>query len=289
MRLLSSIVCGLVMAAASICSAQTANELKTYVSYLASDALEGRDDGSEGYAKAAKYIYDECKKAGLQVEYQAVPRRKGFPCKNVIAWIEGENPDSVIVVGAHLDHTGVGRSGIYNGADDNASGSAAVLGLAKRFARGTKPCCTIAFQWYTGEEDGYVGSRYYVNNPTLPKSGPSIKKHAFMLNLDMVGRLRENTGVIVVDLDLPPILAELYKKYPFARNITLIGESGSDQTSFRRMGVKEAFLHTGLHRDYHRTTDDADKINYKGLEAICDYSFDLINAVIGSEPNYNIW
>lgn len=288
MNLLRSIMCGLVLAAASICTAQTANELETYVSFLASDALEGRNDGSKGYDKAAKYIYDECKRAGLQVEYQSVPRRKGGSCKNVIAWIEGENLDNVVVVGAHLDHVGVGRAGVYNGADDNASGSAAVLGLAKRFAKGTKPCVTIAFQWYTGEEDGYVGSRYYVNNPTLPKSSPSIKKHVFMLNLDMVGRLRR-TGLLVIDPDLPPILEKLYAKHACARRITLINESGSDQVSFRRMGVKEAFLHTGLHRDYHRTTDDADKINYEGIEEICDYAYDLINAVIGTEPNYNIW
>jgi Zn-dependent M28 family amino/carboxypeptidase len=194
----------------------------------------------------------------------------------------------VIVVGAHLDHVGVGGSGVYNGADDNASGSAATLGLAKRFARGTKPCCTIAFQWYTAEEDGLIGSRYYVNNPTLPKDEPSIKKHVFMLNLDMIGRLRK-TGAIIIDIDLPPILKKLYVKYPFARGVTLINSYGSDQVSFQKAGVKEAFLHTGLHRDYHRTTDDADKINYKGMEEICDYAYDLINAVIGSEPNYNIW
>lgn len=273
---------------ASTCVAQTAEELETYVTYLASDTLEGRDTGSKGYVLAAEYIAQECKDVGLKVEYQQVPLRRGRVCHNVIAWIEGKDTDSVVVVGAHLDHLGMRGRTVYNGADDNASGSAAVLGLAKRFAKEQKPPCTIVFQWYTGEEDGFIGSRYYVNHPLFPRGESDIKKHKFMLNLDMVGRLR-STAVRSQDFNLPAILRELYAKYPFARRVTLLNESGSDQVPFARKGIPNVFLHTGLHRDYHRPGDDADKINYQGLEEICDYAHDLLNKVMGTKLDYTLW
>ncbi len=282
------LIATLLVAVAASCMAQTAAELETYVTYLASDALEGRDTGSKGYVLAAEYIAQECKDVGLESLYQQVPLRSGRVCHNVIAWIEGVNPDSVVVVGAHLDHTGMRGSTVYNGADDNASGSAALLGLAKRFAGGQKPACTLVFQWYTGEESGFIGSRYYVSNPLFPRSKPDIKKHKFMLNLDMVGRLR-NTTVRSRDFNLPAILKELYAKYPFAKGITLLNESGSDQVPFARKGIPNVFLHTGSHRDYHRPSDDANKINYKGLEGICDYAYDLLNRVMGTKLDYNLW
>ena len=282
------LIAALLVALAATCAAQTAEELETYVTYLASDALEGRDTGSRGYVKAAEYIAQECKDVGLNVEYQQVPLRNGKVCHNVIAWIEGVNPDSVVVVGAHLDHTGMRGRTVYNGADDNASGSAAVLGLAKRFAKGQKPACTMVFLWFTGEEDGFIGSRYYVKNPLFPRDKPDIKKHKFLLNLDMVGRLR-STAVRSQDFNLPAILKELYAKYPFAKSITLLNESGSDQVPFARKGIPNVFLHTGLHRDYHRPSDDADKINYQGLEKVCDYAYDLLNKVIGTKLDYTLW
>ena len=282
------LIAALLVAVAASCMAQTAEELETYVTYLASDALEGRDTGSRGYVKAAEYIAQECKSAGLESLYQQVPLRNGKVCHNVIAWIKGVNPDSVVVVGAHLDHTGMRGRTVYNGADDNASGSAAVLGLAKRFAKGQKPACTVVFLWFTGEEDGFIGSRYYVKNPLFPRSNPDIKKHKFMLNLDMVGRLR-STAVSSQDFNLPAILKELYEKYPFAKSITLINESGSDQVPFARKGIPNVFLHTGTHRDYHRPSDDANKINYQGLEKICDYAYDLLNRVMGTKLDYTLW
>ncbi len=282
------LIAALLVALAATCAAQTAEELETYVTYLASDALGGRDTGSRGYVKAAEYIAQECKDAGLNVEYQQVPLRGGRVCHNVIAWIEGVDIDSVVVVGGHLDHVGVRRGTVYNGADDNASGSAAVLGLAKRFAKGEKPAQTLVFQWYTGEEDGFVGSRYYVKHPLFPRDKPDIKKHKFMLNLDMVGRLR-STAVRSRDFNLPAILKELYAKYPFAKSITLLNESGSDQVPFAHKGIPNVFLHTGPHRDYHRPSDDANKINYQGLEKVCDYAYDLLNKVMGTKLDYTLW
>ena len=194
-------------------------------------------------------------------------------CRNVIAWIEGKNPNKIIVVGAHLDHIGVKGGRIYNGADDNASGSAAVLGLARRFSKEKKPNYTIIFQWYTGEERGFLGSKHYVKNPKW-----DIEKHIFMLNLDMIGRLEEFRSQIPVDVSV--ILSELYQKYSFAKNITFREDSGSDHVVFARY-MPVIFLHTGTHRDYHRTSDDADKINYEGMVQVCNYAYDFINKILG--------
>ncbi len=282
-------IIAILFALATPCFAQTADELKSHVEFLASDAMGGRKTASKEFVLAAEYVAQQCKDYGLDVMYQQVPLRGGRVCHNVIAWIEGVNTDSVVVVGAHLDHTGKSRNGtVNNGADDNASGSAAVLGLAKRFAAGPKPPCTLVFQWYTGEEVGFVGSRYYVRNPMFPRDKPDIKKHKFMINIDMVGRLR-SASVKGSDFDLPAILKELYVKYPFARRITLRGDSGSDQVPFGRAGIPNVFLHTGLHRDYHRPSDDAHKINYEGLAMICNYAYDLTNKVMGTKPDYILW
>ena len=272
-----------ILALTTTCNAQTASELKEHVTYLASDALQGRAIGSKGYAQAAKYVYEQCQEYGLQVEYQKVGN-----CKNVIAWV-GKS-DSVIVVGAHLDHIGTTRRGeVYSGADDNASGSGALLGLAKRFADGPTPRYTIVFQWFTGEEKGFLGSKYYVKNPLLPENDPNIEAHVFMLNLDMIGRLKLQRKLTQKsDFDVPAILQELYKKYPYAKGITFRDGARSDQVSFApHMPV--VFLHTGLHSDYHRTSDDADKINYNGMVNVCDYAFDLLNLVMGEAREYELW
>ncbi len=269
-----------VLALTTTCNAQTTSELKEHVTYLASDALRGRATASEGYNQAAKYVYEKCQEYGLQVRYQKVGN-----CKNVIAWV-GKS-DTVVVAGAHLDHIGTTRRGaVYSGADDNASGSGALLGLAKRFANGPTPGCTVVFQWYTGEERGFLGSKYYVKNPLLPENDPNIKAHVFMLNLDMIGRLKLQRKL---DFDVPAILQELYKKYPYARGITFRTGARSDQVSFAAVGIPVVFLHTGLHSDYHRVTDDADKINYNGMVKVCDYAYDLLDLVIGDVPSYELW
>ena len=207
-----------------------------------------------------------------------------------------------LLLQAHLDHIGTDRHGrVYNGADDNASGSAGVLGLARRFSGEPQPRYTISFQWYTGEEKGLLGSKLYVKYPSLPKDSPNIKKHIFMLNLDMIGRFKARRlpagrlkNLSYARPNVPIILKELYVKYPYARGITSSANEGSDQLSFHRVGIPVVFLHTGLHSDYHRTTDDSNKINYEGMVKVCNYAFDLLNAVIENAvideaPNYNFW
>lgn len=289
-------------------------ELKDILYYLASEELEGRMSGKQGYAKSADKIEELCKKWGLKTERQRFSIRQVNPgpknetgndwTENVFAYIEGTDPalkDEVVVVGAHLDHIGYGpsmardrRIAVHPGADDNASGSVCLLGIAKAFSKlGPQPR-TIVFQWYSAEEMGLIGSRYYCNNPTFPKENPSIRKHIAMINMDMVGRL--NSGVYSVgfwegnsSIDLSRYIQELNNVYPFANKITSRGGGGSDHASFYNKRIPVAFLHTGLHDDYHRTTDTADKINYDGVERISKYAFELAYKVVHADtrPQFN--
>jgi len=211
---------------------QTAEELEGYVRSLAGTPRVGK-----AYNQAAQYIYNQCKDSKINVTYQKVG-----DSKNIIAWIDG-NSDKFIVLGAHLDT--VPRS---PGADDNASGSAAILGLVKRYAKLPKPNYTIVFIWFCEEEVGLVGSRYYVRNS-------KINNCVFMLNFDMVGRLKGKP-----------------KMYS--------GGNASDHASFREAGVKVGWMFTGTHRDLHRSTDTVEKINYKGMEKVCQHAFILLKTHI---------
>lgn len=252
-------------------------DLKLHVEQL---TLTSRYTGSSGEDRAQQYIVAECQSYGLKVREQSM-RFRGNECQNIIAWRVGVDKDKIIVIGAHLDSVKT------PGADDNASGSACVLQLAEKFARGGKPKCTIVFQWYTGEEQGLVGSRFYAKNPLFPVDDPDIEKHVFMLNLDMVGRLKTLPQADPVQ----DAMDALFPKYPFAKDITFQdGRSNSDHAPFRDAGVPAVFLHTGLHDDYHRKTDVASKLNYDGMDAICDYAFDFVIKMMGGKvPNYILW
>jgi Iap family predicted aminopeptidase len=290
MKWLRSLLIIVVMGICSLTHAQTAEELRSTVEYLASQELRGRATATKDIQKAQDWIVARCQEAGLQVQRQTVPTPRG-KCQNVIAWIEGSDPTQVVVIGAHLDHIGVRNRRVYPGADDNASGSAAVLGLAKRFAAGTQPAFTIAFQWYTGEEINpyLVGSKYYVKNPTLPVGDPDIDQHIVMLNIDMIGHLKKKYAT---DVDVDSLLETLFPKYPFAKSITFKRNSGSDQVSFDNGGVPVAFLHTGTaFGTYHKTTDKPDTLNYRGMEAICNFAYDFINLIVAQDvpPDYIIW
>jgi Zn-dependent M28 family amino/carboxypeptidase len=219
--------------------------------------------------KARKYVWDRCQEIGLETYTQKV-NVNGVACYNVVAVLPGRTTLCRIVIGAHLDHIGRGN----NGADGNASGCAAVLGLAERLSeRPRYP--TIEFHWYTGEEKGLIGSKSYVKKPLSP-----LKYYKAMINLDMVGR----QGVCGWQDGFPYDLSRLYKKYHFAEDITWAKDTGdSDHSSWWKVGVPAVMLHTGLHPDYHRPTDTADKINYDGMELVCNYAYDLVKLIIVEE------
>jgi len=259
-----------------------AEELKKHVVWLADDAREGRQSGEPGGDAARDYIKKEFESYGLPTMFDEFRVRTGDgSAENVYAWIEGtSHADEVVVVGAHYDHIGKNRMGeVNNGADDNASGTAAVLAMAKALAplKGQIKR-TVVFQLYSGEELGLVGSSHYASNPKFPKGGPSIDKHIFMENLDMIGYGKFDTRIFQrVETDpVGTLVQQLTETYPFAARVTQRGGSGSDHAPFRRKGVPCVFLHTGLHANYHKPSDDADKLNYKSMELVTRYGLDLL-------------
>jgi len=292
------------------------DEIKKNLYYLASDDLEGRMTGKRGHRKAEDFVKKKCEEWGLNVMFHKFtskdigrrisginpgPNREVGDdwCNNVYAWVEGNDPelkDEIVVVGAHLDHVGYGPSmsrgrttEVHHGADDNASGSTALLAMAKAVSilKG-KNKRTIVFQWYSAEEMGLHGSRFYCNNPKFPINSPSMTKHVAMVNLDMVGYLGKGAyfaGFHGGDssVDISRIIDGLNSKYAFAKQITSRKGGGSDHASFYNKRVPVAFLHTGLHRYYHTPDDTADKIDYQGVEQVSKYCFDLIWQICQSE------
>lgn len=275
-------------------------DLRENLEYLASNELEGRMSGKKGNKIAAEFIKKKFESYGLQTEYDKFNIKRVNPgpknevgddfTNNIYGWLDGNDPklkDEVVVVGAHMDHIGYGpnysRSGsgkIHNGADDNASGSVALLEIAEAFTllKGQNKR-TIVFMAFSAEEMGLKGSYHYVNNPKFPKGNPDINKHIFMLNMDMIGYLGKTKTLAMSDGSSSPdvgfIIKQLSEKYSFAKNITLRGSGGSDHAPFYNKKVPVAFLHTGLHEYYHTPKDTSDRINYDGLEKISKYGFEL--------------
>lgn len=288
-------------------------QLRKDVEYLTSQELEGRMSGKKGNVKAFAFLKQSYESFGLPTMYHRFPIRRlnNGPkneigddfTQNVYAWIEGnELKDEVVVVGAHGDHIGYGpsmsqspqRKEVHPGADDNASGTAALLSIAKAFSLLKKKVKrTIVFQSYSAEEMDLIGSEFYCNNPIFPLESPSIKKHIFMCNLDMVGRLHEGYYLVKFEdrdssVDVGKLVNELSGKYPFAHRITSRGSSGSDHAPFYNKKVPIAFLHTGMHSQYHTPDDTADRINYEGLEKVSRYCFELVWKVAqGDKPEFN--
>jgi hypothetical protein len=291
------------------------SELKRNLEYLSSNDLEGRMSGKKGNKIAADFMKKKFESFGLPTEYHKFPIKRMNPgpkneigdefTQNVYAWIEGNDPElksEVVVVGAHMDHIGYGptmsRSNsqlkIHPGADDNASGSVALLEIAEAFSvlkDQTKR--TVVFMAFSAEEMGLKGSLHYVKNPLFPRDNPNLSKHIFMLNMDMVGHLSKNKTVAFDDasssIDIGELIKKFSDKYYFAKKITLRGASGSDHAPFYNRKVPVAFLHTGLHEYYHTPKDTADRINYEGLEKVAKYGFELTWEVCNkvSKPEFD--
>ena len=237
----------------------TVQDLEKDVKALAGESFEGRETGTAGEEKAAKHIIAEMRRAGLQPVVQAF-QGHGTTGRNVIATVAGTMNEAV-VIGAHYDHLGTDGRKVFTGADDNASGTSVVIEMARRFSK--KPAKrTVILVAFSGEEMGLLGSKFYVNN------APAFEPAVAMINLDMVGRLREN--LIVFGADTGDKFKEYLADSPvkIAFNKDAIGPS--DHTSFVLKGVPSVHLFTGAHPDYHKPGDTADKINYDGLKSVAD-------------------
>jgi Peptidase family M28/PDZ domain len=272
------------------------------IKFLTDDRLQGRATGSPGADTAAAYLARRFSEVGLQpaaggwfqsftVGRDGGAAGPGSPTvtgKNVIGILPGRDPvlrNQTVILGAHYDHLGLGGFGsldpdstgkVHNGADDNASGVSALIQVAARLAK-SPPARTVVFIGFSGEELGLLGSAYYVKQPIYPLSGTLA-----MVNLDMVGRLR-NGRLIVYGVQsakqFPPLLDSLNWYAGFDLKAQGDGYGPSDQSSFYAAKRPVLHLFTDLHEDYHRTTDDWQKVNLDGLKRVADFTLGLVTAL----------
>ena len=245
---------------------QTRKErLTEHVYYFAADSLNGRAAGSPDAAKAAAYIVNEYESMGLKPLYDDwyMPfNTNGKDYKNVVAVLEGNDPElknQYIVIGAHYDHLGVKKGQIYNGADDNASGSAAVIEIARALCSNRdKLKRTVVIAAFDAEELGLYGSNALADR-MLGEDGLDVR---LMMSVDMVGW------------------------YKATNSLTLMGVAtikNSDTEGFAKRQVPTLAISTGIKSPYHKPEDDADLIDYDGLDKVTDYLTDLTMEVASDE------
>jgi hypothetical protein len=277
--------------------------MKEDVSVLANDSLNGRKTGSKDEKKAADYIAKRFEDLGLQpkgtegyyqkftfkasknphqeAEFTSENNDSTETAENVIAYIDNKE-ENTVVIGAHYDHLGMGGEGslyregeaIHNGADDNASGVAMMLHLADSLQKKDSPKNNnYLFIAFSGEEEGLLGSNYFVKNPTI-----DTKKVTYMLNMDMVGRLNAENALAVYGVGTSPILKQAVNANAGDLNI-VENESGvgpSDHTSFYLSDIPVLHFFTGQHEDYHKPSDDTEKVNFEGMKVVSNYIFNII-------------
>jgi hypothetical protein len=305
LRSLGVVILGLAGLASEAASQSTADGVTILndVRYLSDDRLTGRLIGTAGADSAAAYLARRFREAGLRAApggwFQPFTVSRDAPAaihagiggaigKNVIGVLAGRNSElrnDIVIVGAHYDHLGPGVFGsldpdstgkIHNGADDNASGVSALIHIASKLAA-LPPARTVVFIAFSGEEDGLLGSDYYVKNPVFP-----LARTYAMVNLDMVGRLRSDRLIVygsATATEFVDLLDSLNQTPHFDLKASGDGWGRSDQQSFFAVGKPVLHLFTDLHDDYHRTTDDWDKINADGLAKVADFATSIVRTL----------
>lgn len=275
----------------------TADELKTHLYIVASDSMEGRETGSVGQKRAGKYLISQYQKdkipfpKGAQNYYQHIPsaflnsrKNENLPdSENIWAFIEGsEKPEEIIVISAHYDHVGTKNNAVFYGADDDGSGTVALLEIAQAFKiakkEGHGPKRSVLILHVTGEEHGLHGSRYYTENPLFP-----IKNTVADINIDMIGRrddFHPNSSNYVYLIGADRLSSELdeicktvndkYVHLDLDYKYNALNDPNnfyrrSDHYNFAALGIPSVFIFNGTHADYHRKTDTPDKIEYNAL------------------------
>ncbi|MGB1307626.1 MAG: M28 family peptidase [Oceanihabitans sp.] len=271
------------------------------VEVLASDDFEGRQTGTIGEQKAAAYIAKRFQDIGLfakgtdgffqafnfkpktnphqKVKYTVKDGDSTITGTNIVAYIDNK-AENTVIIGAHYDHLGYGAEGslhrgekaIHNGADDNASGVAVMLNLAKRLMKGNTNN-NYLFLAFSGEEMGLLGSNYFVKNPTI-----DTKKANYMINMDMVGRLKKDSTLAVYGVGTSPIFKQTLKannsRFKLVQKESGVGPS--DHTSFYNADIPVLHFFTGQHEDYHKPSDDTERLHYNGMQTISNYIFEIV-------------
>lgn len=231
-----------------------------------------------------EYVSD--KKSSITISLNVHIEKKELTGTNVAAYIDNKAPYTV-VIGAHYDHLGYGEDGnstyrgkdklVHNGADDNASGTAGLMQLASQIKSKRLRNYNYLFIHFSGEELGLLGSKAIVKQTNLDST-----KIAYMINMDMIGRLNDSTHALTVGgVGTSPVWGELLSKgnKEFKIHLDSSGVGPSDHTSFYHQGIPVLFFFTGLHTDYHKPSDDADKVNYAGEAAVLRYIYSLVDVM----------
>ena len=281
----------------------TVKDLKKHIEILASDSLEGRETGEQGQKKAAEYIANCFKKVGIppykcktyfqkfkvkskgHLRQRIILKQKYVKGENVLGFIQGTDlKDEVLIITAHYDHLGKKDTSIYNGADDNASGTSAILEIAEAFMKAKKdsvgPRRSILIMAVSGEEKGLLGSKYYTDKPIY-----SLEKTIANLNVDMIGRIDKHhkNGDYVYLIGSDRLSTELHniseevnrKHFNLKLDYTYNDKDDpnryyyrSDHYNFAKNNIPVIFYFNGVHGDYHKSTDTIDKIDFKKTQKI---------------------
>jgi hypothetical protein len=285
----------------------TLSELKEHLTVIASDKMEGRNTGTEGQKRAGKYMINHYKKnnisfpKGAKDYYQAIPAEylnKKYndglkDSENIWAFIEGsEKPEEIVVVSAHYDHIGIEDGKVFNGADDDGSGTVELMEIAQAFQQakneGHGPKRSILILHVTGEEHGLHGSRFYSENPLFPLANTVAD-----VNIDMIGRRDEfhkesNDYVYLIgsdylSTDLYNVCEDVNKKFINTKLDYKFNDKKdknrfyyrSDHYNFAKNGIPSVFLFNGVHDDYHKETDEVDKIEFDALTKRTQLAFTI--------------
>lgn len=299
-----------ILTVSNFASTITADELKTMLYTYASDEFEGRRTGEPGQKKAINFIKDHYVSLGIPSPiadgdyFQEIPEEffkgKAKASENVLAYIKGsEKPDEVLIISAHLDHEGIKKGEIYNGADDDGSGTVAVIEIAKAFKeavdKGFRPKRSILFLHVTGEELGLFGSQYYADvDPVFPLANTVAN-----LNIDMIGRIDAKhegnpnylyligSNKLSIELhDLSETVNQKYLNMEFDYTYNDDNDPNrfyyrSDHYNFAKNNIPVIFYFNGTHADYHKPTDTPDKIEYdllaKRAQLIFYTAWEIVN------------
>ena len=266
----------------------TAGELREHAGVLADDTLEGREAGSRGGRAAARYLEGRLRAMGLQAggANGGYLQRFNPNYQNILAVLPGADPKlrtEYVLVGAHYDHVGYGSRRnsngpvgfIHNGADDNASGVAALLEVMDALTKsGWQPRRSILFSFWDGEEINLLGSRHWVREPTVP-----LKDVRLAINLDMVGRMKNGrleVGGTRTGFGLRRLLSTANLPDEMWLDFTWEFKENSDHWPLAEAGVPSLILHTGIHGDYHRPSDDMEKLNFEGIQQSAAYLLEAL-------------
>lgn len=266
------------------------NEMQQHVNVLASDSLEGREAGSRGGQAAGSYLVEQLRKIGMQPfgtdgEYFQ-PFGSPNNYRNILSLYPGTDPNlknEYIVIGSHYDHVGYGTARnsrgpvgqIHNGADDNASGCATLLELMQALkTSGMATRRSILFAFWDGEEKNLLGSRHFVSVPKIPLSQIKLK-----INIDMVGKLANNRFEILGTRTAPGLRRFFSERNTESLEVNFNWDivADSDHHPFVERGIPFLMPFTNKHDDYHRPTDDPDKVDFKGMQRVARVMFRVLH------------